>query len=136
MMSIESRLSAQLDMNLKGYLDAKVLIIQDELRGMVTTVGEVTSTELRAIQTELGDVRNAATAGSSGQCPCVSGNCPCKCNTAVPMKEPPQDARGFDPWFGKASSSPMRVPPSATVFPMATPPGPGGNFPGGDASGP
>ena len=76
MMSIESRLSSQLDANLKGYLGAKVLVIQEELRGMVTTVGEVTAAELRAMQAEIGEVQNAATSPSSGQCPCISGNCP------------------------------------------------------------
>ena len=38
--AVETRLSSQLDHNLQGYLEAKVLLIQEELRGMVTTVGK------------------------------------------------------------------------------------------------
>ena len=69
------------------------MAIQEDLRVMVVTVGEVTATEVRSLQAEIRDVRNSATAAGSGSCPCISGKCPCKCN-----KDAADDARGTDPW--------------------------------------
>ena len=79
MSSVETRLSAQLDGNLKSYLEAKIIVIQEELRGMLVNTAEVTASELRGVQAELTSVRRAASSSSIGQCPCVSGNCPCTC---------------------------------------------------------
>ena len=100
MSAVEARLNLQLDSNLQGYMEAKVVTIQEELRGMLTTMGEVTASELRNLQTEVSEVRSTATASHSGACPCVSGNCPCKCS-----REDANESRGiFDPWFGNSTS--------------------------------
>ena len=79
MTAVEVRLNSQPDNNLQGYMEAKIVIIQEELRTMLMVAGEVTATELRNLSSELDGVRNSATAASSTACPCASGNCPCKC---------------------------------------------------------
>ena len=120
---IESKLNAQLDANMTTYLEMRVAQVYEEVTKCLSTAAEVQSAELRMLAQEMKNFQDTTTAASSDKCPCISGRCPCKCNTD-PLQQ-------NCPWTQakKETSSPPGVPAMSPQQPSGHG-GPGA--PGGD----
>jgi hypothetical protein len=99
--TLSGRVKAVLEHGVDEVVAAKVTESHAELRTMMQTAGEVTASELKILENKVKEVEDKATAmGSAGAgCPCVSGRCPCKCNTAAAGDDPFVKAC---PWGGAA----------------------------------
>ena len=78
-----------LSQNIGKQLESMMMDLQHETRGMLQTASEVTAAEFKNVDDQLSELRDrvsaSGSAGGGGQCPCLSGKCPRKCNTEGTM---------------------------------------------------